>query len=118
MDDRDAQGKPIINPEKAADTPALFVIHNGVRLESRYGFASEYQTMMRAVDGLSAAGRRRISSVFCDSKASHSYDVSGCPTLADLLQFETGCIDAEGGHNGICAGKLWLDPNWLEDQPE
>jgi hypothetical protein len=109
---RDAQGKPIFNPEKAADTPARSVVYRGICLESRYGFTTEYQNMMRAVDGLSEAACRRISSLFCDSKATHSYSVEGRPTHGDLLCLENGFFAAAGGHNGIDAGETSIDPDW------
>jgi hypothetical protein len=112
--DRDAQGNPIFNPEKAADTPARMVVYRGIRLESRYGFTAEYQTMMRAVDRLSDAACQRIYSLFCDSKASHTYSVGGRPTRGDLLCLEQGFFDAAGGHNGIDAGEAFIDPNWGE----
>ena len=70
--------------------------------------------MMQAIVGLSGDACGRISSVFCDSKASHTYSIEGRPTRTDLLCFENGLVDAAGGHNGIYAGDLWLDPNWGE----
>ena|SRR5438874_383685 len=111
---RDAHGNPVFNPEKAADTPARFFIHKGVRLESRYGFAAEYKIMMRAVNALSVDALRRISSIFCDSKATHSYEVGGRATRSDLFLLQNVFFDAAGGHNGIYAGPLWLDPDWME----
>src|SRR5205085_3516003 len=91
---RDAWGNPVFNPEKAADTPARFVVHKGVRLESRYGFAAEYKVMMCAVDALSVHALRRISSIFCDSKVTHSYEVGGRATRSDLLLLQNVFFDA------------------------
>jgi hypothetical protein len=116
-DDRrlDAQGKPIFNPEKAADTPARFVIHRGIKMISRYGFAHEYQTMMRAINSLHETSCRRISEIFCDSQACACYTVEGAPTREDLLALEQGFIDAAGGHNGITCGPIDIYPWWVGD---
>lgn len=112
---RDAQGNDIFNPEKAADTPARFMIVFGVRLESRYGFSREYRTMIRMVYDLSQSARYRIKSIFCDSSATHSYMVEGIPNRDDLLSLEKTAVLEDGGHNGIWAGHdLWLDPFWDE----
>lgn len=108
------KGSRFFNPEKAADTPALFVIHRGIRLNSRYGFTREYQRMMSAIDALPEDSRDRISTIFCDSKATNTYEVGGHPTIRDLEFLEEGFMACAGGHNGIFAGDLWLDPNWDE----
>lgn len=93
--------------EKVASTSIPFVEYKGVRLESRYQQADEFEIMSSGVDALPAAYLKRVVSVFCDSKATYCYTLE--TSFGDdwfLKQtgkfFETGLFTrAPNGHNGI-----------------
>jgi hypothetical protein len=65
------------DPEKQLDTIARFVVHEGVRLESRYRKSHEFATMAAMVDAVIRQTDRPITklltTLYCDSKASATY---------------------------------------------
>src|SRR5579859_3707521 len=98
------------DPEKQPDTIAHFVVHEGVRLESRYRRQREFATMAAMIDALSASTTRDASTlvnrIFCDSKASATYLVevtrSGEHWMAEVCEFlRQGAIKIDGGYNRI-----------------
>ena len=52
------------------------VIVDGISITSRYNDERELRTMKRALFMLNAEDRARIISLYCDSKAGHSYGMS------------------------------------------
>ncbi len=97
--------------------------HRGVLLQSRYSVAHELQTMKAVVDAMPDDVRLRVSTIWCDSKASAIYSVTvtlGMDRrgLADAIcdSFRT----ATSGFNGIFVehgdDQKFFDPEWPGDE--
>lgn len=108
--------------EKVATTSFGRIDLDGVEIRSRYGKADEIDLMGAMVTAVSRANRRLIRSIFCDSKASHSFEIhlTACgrhvaQAVADTMA--AVCIRLCGGHNDILvrAGtgtEVTLDAAW------
>lgn len=114
--ERDAQGKVVFDPEKAADVPATEMFVRGVRLESRYGHGAEYRSMSRVVEALPENLVRRLRQIWCDSKACAVYGVEGDLTQRDLDLIGLGFVHFDGGHNGVYGpDDLYVEADWAVD---
>jgi hypothetical protein len=99
------------------------VVHQGVRLESRWSVRSEYEWMKAIVDALPEVMRVRVASIWCDSNAQAAYRINVKPSrYVDRLRWAiAGAIkEATNGHNGVwfVEGKQELgelDPDWGEE---
>jgi hypothetical protein len=114
--------------EKVPTTSLEALTVHGVKIESRYRKAREFELMRDMVLALTTLERESVQSIFCDSKASYVFDVSVRPGACDALlagiigrRLEAVALARNGGHNGIrvfserdgcCVG---LDPYWLGD---
>jgi hypothetical protein len=117
--------------EKVATTSIETLVIRGVRLESRYRKAREFELMRAMVPALPGPHREAVASIFCDSKASYCFSVvlrqwSDRDARAVGIYFQQVLHSAPPfGHNGILiadAGysqRLELDPCWIgEDSDE
>lgn len=113
--DRDAQGKIVFDPDKAADVPATRMFVRGVELSSRYDKGHEYRSMSRVIEALPENVARRLRMIWCDSKACATYSVEGQLSQRDLDLIGALFYEFDGGHNGIFGeGELYVDPDWNE----
>ena len=103
----------IRDPEKAATTTATGHKVCGVELSSRYDQQNEYDVMMRVVRRLPPLLVRRLTSMWCDSKACATYTVEGELSQDDLDMIGIVFLETDGGHNGVYGpGDLYVDPDW------
>ncbi|MBX3499372.1 MAG: HNH endonuclease [Alphaproteobacteria bacterium] len=82
----------------------LEVVIDGVSLQSRCGLRSEIDAMARVLAALPHDTRRRLATIFCDSKACAFYDVEvQARRWADGLEqlLDDAFYRLLGGHNGI-----------------
>jgi hypothetical protein len=122
--------------EKTSDTIAQFVVHRGVKLESRYRKLAEFMVMVAMVERCGDF-RDEIARIYCDTQVQHRYWVilrAVCPNshLPDFVEWIAGrCSDAAvaahgyhnglsvalEGDNGLWGGRvLWdVDPDGLAD---
>jgi hypothetical protein len=120
-------GRVTARPEPSARrrkpvTPDRRLVVHGVALSSRYDLPHEYDEMAAIIDALPPELRCLIESVFCDSKASASFDVSLRQTVPPGLAqrvgaaFEQACFVVMGGHNGISVSPshVLIDADWPE----
>ncbi len=98
----------------------------GVHISSRYGKAHELELMRFLVARMPDPFRKRIETIWCDSKANYVFtiwlrDGPHPHAWADLIlgNFEQGLVESQiGGHNGIyvldeSSNDLGgADPNW------
>jgi hypothetical protein len=126
------ENDPRINPEKWPDTPARFVVHRGVTLDSRYRHRDEFGVMAAIVDyvddSFNCTASLLIEKIFCDSKATNCYTVTlshdGATVRDEVAQLcQEAVIAVRGGHNGIWIETAFdvdflvvLDPWW--DEPD
>jgi hypothetical protein len=93
--------------EKVASTAIQAVKYKGIKLESRYQKADEFEAMAAGVDALPMYCEARIKSVYCDSKATLCYIIKMAESDDWWLRqagrcFERGLLThPPGGHNGI-----------------
>ena len=97
--------------------------HRGVLLQSRYSVAREFQAMKAVVDAMPDDVRQRVSTIWCDSKASAVYSVT-----VTLGMDRRGLADdicdcfraATSGFNGIYvdhgSDQQVFDPEWPGDE--
>lgn len=105
--------------DKMRTSPFDAVTVDGVHITSRYFNADEFDLMVRVVGGLPPDMRRMMKSLWCDSKATHTYTVElreGCDTIGFARQVGAG-LDRlfkqhARGHNGIFIGFYAVDPDW------
>jgi hypothetical protein len=111
------------NDEKVPTTTLKGLTVRGIELSSRYQKADEYEEMQRVVALLPYRAAGAVGSMFCDSTATHTYEVvlrfDAAHWNADVAKYCIGkCLDAAlvlvvGGHNGImirAAGNHYDDP--------
>lgn len=116
--------------EKVADTSIKVAVEKGVEITSRYQKANEVFVMTAMVDALSESLSTYVLTLFCDSKASHTYSVTIKSWNKDIAleiarRFESVAVAMRGGHNGICVAvhsdksmfgdhdrRVDLDPEW------
>ena len=123
------------DPEKQPDTLAHFVIHKGIRLESRYRKRAEFAAMAAMLDHLERMTAtpicELIDRMFCNSKASATYEVYFLERGALAADFSCShlaygaMISPQKGHNGIVAYRACNDEflaeesaTWLGDDDE
>lgn len=105
--------------------PVAGYLYKGISIESRWGVESELETMKRIIEAMAEPMARKLSAIWCDSKAQSTYTF--CVQLGhfdtELLQeISDAVISTAGGHNGIFveegdkpfSGKSvsHLDPSW------
>lgn len=108
--------------EKVPTTSVKGVEVEGVALSSRYDKADEYEAMVSMVETVSAILRKKIKTIFCDSKAQCCYSVELHPCSQReaeeiAYQLSHGANERHGGHNGIyvsgaAGGQIVVDPGW------
>jgi hypothetical protein len=118
----EAAARRLREGEKLATTALHSVTAFGVVLSSRDQKAEELELMAAVLEGMDPRTRSVVTKAWCDSKAEACYtltlwrcDNDTARTVAD--QFEKGCIELGGGHNGIhverAGGRSFaLDPWW------
>lgn len=96
--------------------------YKGVLLSSRCDLASEIAKMKHIVDALTPEMRRRLETIWCDSKACATYSVTIREGLwvPDLQWAIADAARQVGGHNGVyfdgdAPNGVDLDPDWPED---
>lgn len=114
------------NDEKVPTTSVEDLTVHGVRVESRYRKAHEFELLRSMVLALTTREREAVHLISCDTKASHVFDVSVRRGAWDRLlagiigrRIEAVAVARNGGHNGIrvfgerddCC--VELDPHWL-----
>jgi hypothetical protein len=114
--------------EKVPTTSLQALTLCGVKIESRYRKAHEFELMRAMVLALTTLEREAVQLISCDSKASYVFDVSVRRGAWDALlagiigrRLEAVAVARNSGHNGIrvfserddCC--VELDPNWLGD---
>jgi len=111
--------------EKAPTTSLKALMVRGVKIESRYQKANEFELMRAMVLALPGPHREAVASIFCDSKAGYCF-------LVVLRQWSDRDARAIGnyfqhvlhsappyGHNGVTIfaegqdQRLELDPSWI-----
>ena len=111
--------------EKVPTTAVRAPLYKGVLLSSRYSKAFELEKMADMIDAIDPELVQKIDSIFCDSKATHCFEIKlkSCEQM-DVwtigYQIELGSMP---GHNGIHISEpsgltLDLDPFWADDVPE
>ncbi|QPI72212.1 hypothetical protein [Sphingobium sp. Cam5-1] len=97
--------------------------YRGILLQSRYSVAREFQTTKAVVDAMTDDVRLRVSTIWCDSKASAVYSVT-----VTLGMDRRGLADdicdcfraAASGFNGISVehgdDQQFFDPEWPGDE--
>lgn len=114
------------DPEKMRTSPFDSVTVDGIEITSRYTKADEFDLMARVVSMLRSDDRRKIASMWCDSKATHTYSVTmrrghDFPEFTALIGRALSAlfVQVAGGHNGIVVGAhTVIDPDWNEDRVE
>jgi hypothetical protein len=92
--------------EKVATTSLRRMVFEGIDLSSRYDKAGEYEVMLDMVEGLPFSLRKKVESIFCDSKAGLCFSVNlrQC-SLADAKaiskNLDRACMRSAKWHNGI-----------------
>jgi hypothetical protein len=129
-DDDDVEEVPLppegyVRRDFTADDPHAIVVE-GVRLSSRYNRQSELDLLTRVIMALDADQRRRIGSIFVDSKGCAFYTIWFRPEDRDAADpvaraVADKLIELAGGYNGVdwyCDGSElgWLDPYWKGDE--
>jgi hypothetical protein len=132
----DRENDPRLDPDKWPDTPAQFIVHRGIKTESRYRKNHEFGAMAAIVDAFfeNAAVRPEtdlIEGIWCDSKATNTYSIwirNNNRRVAEMLAdaAEGALIRNSGGHNGISINLDRMfgetlahrDPWWLYDEQE
>jgi hypothetical protein len=112
--------------EKVPTTSLQEVVFRGVRLDSRYQKAHEFEAMIAAASRFNAEEIAVINSIWCNSKAYSCYEVmlkrGVSEEWADIIRasFATHLIQTSGGYNGfdvvdIDGNELaFEDPCWPE----
>jgi hypothetical protein len=110
--------------DKVATTALRGLTVGGVEISSRYFQAEEFEVMRAMILALPPQLRDLVTSIFCDSKATHSYSVmvrrwSAAAAIGKWLDAAAASIT--GGHNGIDVRDhsapvlcVAIDPNWNE----
>ncbi|HEX4111894.1 MAG TPA: hypothetical protein VH020_05105 [Stellaceae bacterium] len=107
--------------EAGPKAPHGAITYRGVSLDSRWGVLREFEILRRFVDALPELVRRRISLVWCDSKAGSAFVIEirpnrHAPELPDAIA--AAMLRVNGGYNGIeLQGDMqdFLEPRWLGD---
>lgn len=89
--------------EAGPKAPHGDIRYKGVLLSSRYGVAKEFADMRTALDFMSELMRRRVVSIFCDSKCGSSYEVtiiSGHYTTTLVNAIQNAFMEI-GGYNEV-----------------
>jgi anaerobic glycerol-3-phosphate dehydrogenase len=116
------------DPEKVSTAVIAGATYRSVSLSSRYNKAHEYKAMIALVGYIPDRLTEFVDEVFCDSKASHVYEIilsSIVPQreLSEIVEYFRAAGEAIGGYNGIhflCQAadmrgafrKYDLDPCW------
>jgi hypothetical protein len=118
--------------EKVPTTSLEALTVHGVKIESRYRKAREFELMRAMVLTLTTLEREAVQSIFCDSKAGSCFSVIlrrdlWNTRLARFIgdHFEKAAFAYNGGHNGITVSaydgdslfgsqhlRVEFDPNW------
>lgn len=112
--------------DKIPTTSLKNLIVDGVQISSRYRDADELDRMAQMVMALLPGLRALVVSVFCDTKASHSYELITRPCnpgdLASIAKATSAaCLRLAGGHNDIVVhssdgAECSIDPDWSEPE--
>jgi hypothetical protein len=112
--------------EKVPTTSLQEVQFRGVRLDSRYQKAHEFETMIAVVSKLDAAEIAVIDSMWCNSKAQSCYEVrlkrGVFESWAEIIcaSIHAYLMQVNGGHNGFDVVDIdgddivFHDPCWNE----
>jgi hypothetical protein len=84
--------------------PVQGFIYKGVHIESRWGVESELETMKLILEALAEPVVRKLSYIWCDSKAGSTYSISVQSgkfdhELRDAIS--DAIMSTSGGHNGV-----------------
>ena len=122
--------------EKVPTTSILDLIFRGVRIDSRYQKAHEFETMIAIISRMDNEEVYAIESVWCNSKAQSCFEIclktqkeiekkvdEAGTDWADAIRasFHAYCLQVNGGHNGFDivdkSGKVlaFEEPLWLND---
>ncbi|MBX4898692.1 hypothetical protein [Rhizobium bangladeshense] len=105
--------------EAGSKVPYDELAYRGILLQSRFSVAGEFETMMAVVDSMPPDVRRRISSIWCDSRAGCVYCVEvvlGMNQASLPGQIRECFRRATNGFNGLAVGhgshNEVFDPEW------
>jgi hypothetical protein len=116
------------NDERVPTTFFKSMMLRGVKIESRFRKAEEFELMLRIVPNFTDRQREAIESIFCDSKAGAAFQIVihrskwNAELARSIRDTFLACVTHyNGGCNGamIYGGSddrlLQLDPYWLGD---
>lgn len=116
------------NDERVPTTFFKSMMLRGVKIESRFRKADEFELMLRIIPNFTDRQCRTIKSIFCDSKAGAAFEIVihrakwDAELVRSIRDTFLACVfHYNGGCNGatIYGGSddrvLHLDPQWLGD---